>query len=72
MKVVSLGNTPGKCDLCGAVEDVRPYGPKGEWVCFACGMKDEAAAQRAFSKRLAEGDYDTSERGSDESGEEKP
>ena len=38
----------GKCELCGAVEETRPYGPHGENVCFKCGMKDEEAAQRQF------------------------
>lgn len=36
----------GRCDLCGAVEETRPYGPNGENICFDCGMKDEAATQR--------------------------
>jgi hypothetical protein len=39
-----------KCELCGAVEETRPYGPHGERVCFKCGMKDEPAAIRAFAK----------------------
>lgn len=34
----------GICDLCGATAETRPYGPKGEEVCFPCGMKDEHAA----------------------------
>jgi len=41
---------PQGCDLCGEVKELRPYGPNGEWVCFPCGMKDEAAAIRAFAK----------------------
>ena len=41
-----------KCELCGAVEETRPYGPKLEQVCFACAMKDEVAAKRAFYKRI--------------------
>lgn len=43
---------PGRCDLCGAVAETRPYGPNGENVCFPCGMKDEAAMKRAFQARL--------------------
>lgn len=43
---------PGRCDLCGAVKETRPYGPNGENVCFPCGMKDEAAAKRAFLARI--------------------
>jgi hypothetical protein len=37
-----------KCELCGKVAETRPYGPKGEEVCFDCGMKDEKAAKRQF------------------------
>lgn len=45
---------PAKCELCGEVKELRPYGPNGENVCFPCGMKDEAAARRGFN-RLIEG-----------------
>lgn len=40
------------CELCGALEECRPYGPTGEQVCFSCGMKDEDAADRAIDSRL--------------------
>lgn len=40
------------CELCGIVAETRPYGPKGERVCFDCGMKDEAVAKRQFAKRV--------------------
>lgn len=40
------------CELCGAEDETRPYGPKGEQVCFECAMKDEPAAKRAFLQRL--------------------
>lgn len=43
---------PGRCDLCGKVDETRPYGPNGEDVCFDCGMKNEAAVERAFKKRM--------------------
>ena len=32
---------PQRCELCGVIEETRPYGPNGEEVCFECGMKDE-------------------------------
>lgn len=41
-----------KCELCGAVEETRPYGPKGERVCFDCAMKDKKAAERGFTKYI--------------------
>lgn len=37
-----------QCELCGKVAETRPYGPKGEEVCFECGMKDEEAAKWQF------------------------
>src|SRR4051812_45770324 len=32
-----------RCELCGTIAECRPYGPKGEHVCFDCGMKDSEA-----------------------------
>ena len=29
------------CELCGKIDECRPYGPNGEQICFECGMKDE-------------------------------
>jgi hypothetical protein len=46
---------PQKCDLCGCIEETRPYGPNGENVCFACGMKDEKACIKGF-RRLVLGE----------------
>lgn len=39
---------PQQCDFCGEIQELRPYGPKGEAVCFLCAMKDEKAARRQF------------------------
>lgn len=36
------------CALCGAREECRPYGPKGETVCWGCANKDPAAMTRAM------------------------
>lgn len=41
-----------RCELCGKIEETRPYGPNGERVCFDCGMKDEAAAQRQMRRYI--------------------
>ena len=38
------------CELCGKIDECRPYGPKGEQVCFDCAMLDEAAAKRGFNR----------------------
>jgi hypothetical protein len=40
------------CELCGKVEECRPYGPKGEWVCFGCGMKDQASVERGMNRYI--------------------
>jgi hypothetical protein len=42
----------GKCEMCGQQDELRPYGPGGKNVCFACAMKDEEEAKRQFSARL--------------------
>ena len=46
------GTQHAKCEMCGKQEELRPYGPNGESVCFDCGMKDEDAAKRQFAKLL--------------------
>ena len=43
---------PQGCDFCGQVRELRPYGPKGEWICFECGMKNQEAAIRRFAGRM--------------------
>lgn len=43
---------PQQCDLCGIVAELRPYGPNGECICFECGMKNRAATERAFERRM--------------------
>ncbi len=42
----------GKCELCGKTADVRPYGPRGENICFECGMKDKATTERQMGRVL--------------------
>jgi hypothetical protein len=42
------------CEDWFKTEDVRPYGPKGEYTCFKCAMKpgNKAATDQMFSKTL--------------------
>lgn len=40
------------CELCGKVAETRPYGPRGERVCFQCGMLNKGATERAFSAKV--------------------
>lgn len=41
-----------KCEICGKVAELRPYGPNGENICFSCGMKDEETTKAQFNKML--------------------
>lgn len=51
--VLIIESTPDdQCELCGKIEELRPYGPNNENVCFDCGMKDEEAAKRKFTELL--------------------
>ena len=40
------------CELCGKWTECRPYGPKGEQVCFECGQKDPAAMERGLYRHV--------------------
>jgi hypothetical protein len=42
--------------MCGATEELRPYGPKGENVCVKCAERDIPAMRRAIAKRLEDVD----------------
>jgi hypothetical protein len=46
----------GKCEFCGKQEELRPYGPNNESICFDCAMKDEATTSKKFSEMLDGGD----------------
>jgi len=51
-EVIIAKEAPGKCELCGAVAETRPYGPKGEEICIGCGLKNPAAAVAAMKARF--------------------
>ena len=36
----------GKCELCGKMDELRPYGPNRERICFDCGMKNKELTQQ--------------------------
>jgi hypothetical protein len=42
--------SPQACQLCGVIDECRPYGPNGEEICFDCGMKDEETTSKQFAK----------------------
>ena len=46
------------CELCGKIDECRPYGPEGEQICFDCGMKDEATTKKRMEAYIF-GEEDT-------------
>ena len=40
------------CELCGKVDELRPYGPKGERICYDCGQKDPATTEHVMKETL--------------------
>jgi len=44
--------SPQACQMCGVIDETRPYGPNGELICFDCGMKDEATTRKQMEKYI--------------------
>ena len=44
------------CELCGVIDECRPYGPNKEQVCYECGCKDPEAMQRGFDAYVLGGE----------------
>ena len=42
----------GRCELCGKLAELRPYGPSSERVCLACALKDKAAMNRGIDRYI--------------------
>lgn len=49
---------PGICEFCKKKQELRPYGPNGENVCFDCAMKDEETTKRRFRQHVLGEDFD--------------
>lgn len=49
---VICAEEPEECELCHQTEELRPYGPNGERVCFPCAEKDPIALERGVRKML--------------------
>lgn len=43
-----------KCELCGDVAELRPYGPNRERICHPCGMKDMETTIRMMNTTIDE------------------
>ena len=37
---------PECCEMCGKIDECRPYGPNDENICFDCAMKDPVTTER--------------------------
>lgn len=40
------------CELCGKIDECRPYGPNGEQICFECATSSPEM-EAAVEKRMA-------------------
>ena len=44
--------SPQACELCGKIEECRPYGANDEQVCFECAMKDEDTTKKKMAQYI--------------------
>lgn len=40
------------CEICGAVDECRPYGPNNENICYSCAMLDKETTERKMAAYL--------------------
>lgn len=40
------------CEVCGNIDECRPYGPNGEQICFNCGMKDPETTRKKMGEYI--------------------
>ena len=41
--------SPQACEMCGVIDECRPYGPNNEEICFDCGQKDIETTERKMA-----------------------
>lgn len=41
-----------KCELCGKMAELRPYGPGGKNICYGCAVKDKARTEHNMRIQL--------------------
>ena len=44
---------PAVCQYCGRLEELRPYGPNGERICYECAQKDVKTTERKMKELTA-------------------
>lgn len=42
----------GKCETCGKISELRPYGKNNEMICFDCGMNDHITTENKMNEHL--------------------
>ena len=48
-----IANEPTQvCELCGAIDECRPYGPNNEQICFDCGMKHPETTRKKMDSYI--------------------
>jgi hypothetical protein len=50
--IVLRPEEPDVCELCGKVDELRPYGPNGKRICFDCGQKDPKTTSKMCNQVL--------------------
>lgn len=51
--IIVISDEPdGVCEFCGKKDEVRPYGPNNESICFDCGMKDKKTTDLKIAERF--------------------
>lgn len=43
---------PQQCDTCGKIAELRPYGPRGERICYDCARVDPVAAECGMGRLI--------------------
>lgn len=52
---VVYAQEPQQCDMCVEIKELRPYGPRGETICYECATSTpemRASAERAMKRLL--------------------
>lgn len=45
---------PQVCEMCGKIDECRPYGPNGEQICFECATTkcDPAKVEKRMAQHI--------------------
>lgn len=50
--IIIAETPPARCELCGKIDGLRPYGPNGENICFDCGEANREVTERNMRRIL--------------------